>query len=173
MRALYSMIFSFVFLWIFAVWTIVGFLFWIPLLVRTISLIFAIMILIAISSSNTTGRSDLMKKLQKAIDFYLDGFASIYSTLNDVEYGYGSANNNDFQKRELDIDWPTVIIGTIFTLLFWFISLSFVFQDYTIFNIVGNAATALIFGIQSIIIPTIAVIAVVGIIVLTIAFFSQ
>lgn len=177
MKTLYSTIFSFLFLWIFAVWTIVGFLFWIPLLVRTISLISAIIILIAISSSDTNSRSKLMRTLQSAIDFYLNGFVSIYSTLNHVRNRYGTINNNDFQKREIDIDWGTVIVGTIYTLLFWLISLSFALQDYTVFIITQNFAqgfvSALIFGIQSIIVPTIVILGIGGLIGFLIFIFNK
>jgi hypothetical protein len=161
MKKIYSMMFSFVFLWIFAIWTIVGFLFWIPLLVRTISLVSATMIFIAISSSDTTSRSYLMRYLQNAIDFYLGGFQSIYSTLNDVKNEYGSRNVGDSRTREIDIDWATVFYGTIFALLFWLISLSFALQDYTAFiviqSVIQSTIGALIYAVQSVVVPAIII----------------
>lgn len=146
MRILYRGMLYFIFLWVFVVWTLVGFFFWIPFLIRMISLTSAIMIFIAISSSITTSRSDLMRKLQKAIDFYLDGFTSIRDTLTNVESAHGSSVD---RRQEVNINWAEVIIQSIFALLFWLISLSIVLQDFTVFIVIQNLLNAVGYAVNN------------------------
>ncbi len=169
MKLFYSTIFNFVFVWIFFVWTLVGFFVWIPLLIRTILLVSTFMILIAISYSGTVGRCDLMRNLNSAISFYSDGFTSISSILKDIQNG--SRNSNSSVRREINIEWEPVLLGTLYTLFFWIFSLSFVFQDYTIFNIVSSVINSLVIGMNIIAIPAIITVVII-VLIIVVSIFS-
>jgi hypothetical protein len=123
-----SLIISVVVLWVFAAWTIVGLLFWIPRLFLAVSQFSALIVLMTMSVSNTD-ESDLKDILKSAIEFYSNGFILIYNT-----FFY---KNSQLQTKKSVVDWPTVIVRTGYTFFFWLISLSVMLKNYTIFAYFG------------------------------------
>ncbi len=120
-----SFIYLLVFLLTFAIWTFVGFFFWIPYLILAISQFSALIFLMAMSVSNAD-EGDLKDILKSTVEFYPSGFAFIYNT-------FFNTSIQDTKKERSIVKHVKVLASTFYTCFFWLISSSFVFKDYRIF----------------------------------------
>jgi hypothetical protein len=130
-----SSIIWFVFLWILTAWTIIGLLFWIPRLFLAISRFSTLIVLMAMSVSDTD-ESDLNDTLKSAIEFYPNGFLLIHNTFFEPD-GQENAPSRKKGKSTSIVNFSVVLIRTIYTFFFWLISLSLVLKNYTIFTYFG------------------------------------
>ena len=102
------------------VWTVVGFLFWIPMLFRVTAVFAAAVVIAALRDENPAAAA---AALEDAIRFYPAGFVSIQSTL------FGtldrSRRNSSFDPSDSK-DWSQLVIEllpvlghAVFTTAFW------------------------------------------------------
>jgi hypothetical protein len=94
-----------------AVWSIVGMAFWIPLLARTVAIYTA---KVAAATFTNTDISGADKALDAASLFYLRGFINICSSIWGVPL--------ERESKNVDMDYMRLIIETVYTGFFWFIS---------------------------------------------------
>ena len=92
------------------IWSFIGFIFWIPLLGRTIS-VFSFSILHA----NITGNDApyYSGALDKAVLFYIDGFRKIIESMKTHSLG------GEPQMEIPTFDWTRLVIETTITIIFW------------------------------------------------------
>jgi hypothetical protein len=107
MQTLERMVMLFVLVFVLAVWAVVGFIFWIPLLTRATT-VFSAMV---VHGTITRQRPDSLKHyLASAAVFYFEGFRITW----DVLYGNSVANAPPMKVR-----FGLVFIETLWTVLFW------------------------------------------------------
>lgn len=138
------------FVWMFAVWTIVGLLFWIPRLFLAISQFSALIVLMEMSVSGNN-KGDLNDILESATKFYPNGFVLMYNTFFEINSQEEESQTKSKSKRKSNsiIGWSTVLVRVIYTFFFWLISFSFILGNYTIYAYFGLPfLIVMIFGIS-------------------------
>ena len=88
-------------------WTVIGFLFWIPLLSR-VTAVYVVTIVDSTFTNRDLGGIGIL--LDKAIQFYSSGFRKIVDSV---------WAEDDGREISLDIDWRRIIIETTYSLVFW------------------------------------------------------
>jgi len=98
------------------IWAVIGFLFWIPLLVRTVATYTGLIVYSAITGADISHAS---MQLDSASAFYARGFSNIYSQASGTEEQRRALRH----RRPLTVDTTTTVIGfvmeVIWTLVFW------------------------------------------------------
>jgi hypothetical protein len=94
-----------------AVWTVVGFICWIPLLARTTAALAAAILVSTISQSDPRY---LRANFENAVSFYSRGYEAIYRVL-----GSRSIWEEDASVATPEIKWDRVFLELFWTLIFW------------------------------------------------------
>ena len=87
------------------IWAIVGFLFWIPMIVRVFFLQISLLVMAAFTNKQN---SNIDGVLSSAINFYGDGFERIFSESR------GSSGDYIFSWKDLENFVPTMIFTAAF-----------------------------------------------------------
>jgi len=108
-----------------AVWAIVGFFFWIPLLARSVAIYCAVLLSTTLTAKDIRPAAG---QLQFAIGFWVAGFRNVLDTFHTMEKGQAGA----VTTGSLEF-WP-VIRELAWSFIFWFVTLqwSFVFWFVTV-----------------------------------------
>jgi hypothetical protein len=93
-----------------AVWAVIGFIFWIPLLVRVTTVFSAMVIHAAITQQ---GPGQLRDSLETASGFYPLGFRVAIETLYNPNAGLGS------RRASYDLGIGRVLVEVLWTVAFW------------------------------------------------------
>lgn len=91
------------------IWSILGFLFWIPMLIYSIVHFSALVVYATITDADP---SSLATKLERAVRFYLQGFRNVIGAI------YKSTNDRR-DVEHLKIDLARIVIHVIGTFAFW------------------------------------------------------
>lgn len=107
-----------------AIWTVVGFMCWIPLIFRaTASLAAAILV----STFNKSDPRPLRANFENAVSFYSRGYDTIHKVLG----GDGSATwDVDAATQPTQIKWDRVVLEIVWTSIFWGTILFALFRLY-------------------------------------------
>ena len=91
------------------IWSVVGFLFWIPMLIQAIIHFSALVVYATITDSD----SDLLAAhLERAVRFYLQGFRNIiHAVYRKSPHGTPTA--------DMDVNWVVIAWHLLSTVLFW------------------------------------------------------
>jgi hypothetical protein len=110
-----EIVYKIAFWWTMMIWTIIGFLCWIPLLTRMTAVFSTRIIISAISQSEDDG-NHLRSNFEDAIGFYLRGFNYIYRVFNDRDRNRRTTTGT---MRRDPIKWGRVCIELSYTVIFW------------------------------------------------------
>jgi hypothetical protein len=98
---------------VYSTWLVIGFLVYVPMLSRVVS-VYSAMIIPSVLSGNRSSIERLSVMLNRAINFYPMGFKLITETLfsNQTEIPAGTRGEN--------INIAKTIVELVFTIIFWF-----------------------------------------------------
>jgi hypothetical protein len=102
-----SIIKFFVMIVVLLIWSVVGLLFWLPLLTRITAVYCAIIIAYTFSGQDTSGAG---KILDKAVTFYISGFSRILKSVWE---------KSDEEAVTLHVEWGKLFAQVIYTIFFW------------------------------------------------------
>jgi len=111
-----------------AIWAIVGFICWIPLLARTTASLAAAVLVSTISRSDP---SHLKLHFENAVSFYSRGFDTIFRVLGSERTPSWSAD----ETKSPGVQWEKVLLELGWTVFFW---ASVVMSTYGFFNWVAT-----------------------------------
>lgn len=94
-----------------AVWAVVGFLYWIPMLVFAIVRFSALVVYTPLAR---TDPSSLGSQLDRAVGFYVQGFSNLFVAWSGKRPGY--------EGDDPEIQWKVVILSTLGALVFWVVA---------------------------------------------------
>ena len=105
------------------IWGVVGFIFWFPFLLRMISY-FSMMLLLSITNGRDIKRAEV--GLDKSIRFYLIGFETIHSSMNNIISG--NSRTEDIKQEHFGTHPLTdAVYQVIFALTFWALTVGMYF----------------------------------------------
>ena len=102
------------------IWSIIGAIFWIPFLLRMIT-VFVISVLLSVTKGSSMGSAE--HGLNVAVTFYIDGFTKIFNSINNIIDGKPSEQNSKLMDKDL---LKTMFINIGYTVIFWFSTLGFI-----------------------------------------------
>ncbi len=105
-------------------WAFIGMIFWVPFLAR-VTTVFVASVLLSVSKGNSMNSAE--KALNAGIIFYIEGFRKINNSMNNIINDEYTESNNIIKSKFFLAD---MIIEIVYTLIFWFISLSIVVKFF-------------------------------------------
>jgi len=91
------------------IWSVLGFMFWIPMLVYTITHFSACIVYVTITEDDPRV---LGVRLERAVRFYLQGFRNVIQAVYSPSQGRAPA-------VDMRIDVPTIVLHVLGTVVFW------------------------------------------------------
>lgn len=102
------------------IWAIIGFIFWVPMIVRVFFLQISLLIMSAFTNESNSNVDNI---LAKAINFYRDGFDRIFNINESVGSDY------IFSWKDLEKFIPTLIYTGVFylSMFMFYLSIRYIF----------------------------------------------
>ena len=116
------MIFEVVRFFSLAIWTVIGFVFWLPFLVRMIAMFIGAVL---VSAGGGLNMNTASAGLDRAVRFYPEGFSKIDDSISQLVSGNMAPSRN---WNPVEDFWYPLVEHIVFALLFWVMTLWGVYQ---------------------------------------------
>lgn len=98
-----------------AIWGVIGFVFWVPLLARATASFSSLILYTTLVGSNPSGTAGA---LDAATNFYVRGFGNIFKAYEDRGSSYGEADLFSFGKFVVEVLWALLFWGSFLSTLY-------------------------------------------------------
>ncbi|WP_455756389.1 hypothetical protein [Sulfurimonas sp.] len=102
------------------IWSVIGAIFWIPFLIRMIT-IFVISVLLSVTNGNSMGSAE--HGLDAGVTFYINGFTKIFDSINNIINDNPSKPNTKLTDNN---SLQTILIHLAYTFIFWLSTVAFI-----------------------------------------------